>query len=216
MKALLAGVVVSLLLVCSCTVASAAGAAKCPAAIRFLGRNAGYWHHRYWRAAHSRGPSAVAVVSRTRRHTTFGCPASMSFRHGPVYWYHQLLDHWLRLKVVRVASRLAGTPYLFGGDGPGGFDCSGFVEYVYRLAISLRLPRTTFEQWRSHLGRPVARKALKAGDEVFFYPSWSGPDHAGIYIGGGRFIDAPHTGATVRVNLLRFYPEYVGARRYVR
>ena len=115
--------------------------------------------------------------------------------------------HWGH-KVVRYARRFFGTPYVWGGSSPRyGFDCSGFVRYVYGH-FGISLPHSSFaDMWR---GRRVLRKYLKPGDLVFFY----GGGHVGIYIGGNRMIDAPHTGAVVHITTMNLYGyEYYGARR---
>lgn len=111
---------------------------------------------------------------------------------------------------VRLASEFLGTPYKWGGAAPGGFDCSGLVQYVYAKS-GVHVPRTTYDQWKS--GTPVGRGQLQAGDVVFFEPSARGPGHEGLYIGGGRFIEAPHTGASVRISTLAGRRDYVGGRR---
>jgi peptidoglycan DL-endopeptidase CwlO len=111
---------------------------------------------------------------------------------------------------VRIANRLTGIPYHWGGASPrSGFDCSGFVMYVYgKLGISL--PHYTVSQYRR--GRFVRRSRLRAGDLVFFH----GLNHVGIYAGGGKYIHAPGTGSSVRWASLASSPSYYGARRIVR
>jgi peptidoglycan DL-endopeptidase CwlO len=101
---------------------------------------------------------------------------------------------------VAVAERYLGTPYLWGGESPSGFDCSGLVQYAYgQLGISL--PRTSQQQ--ATVGAPVAGLAsAQPGDLVFFAGSdgsASAPGHVGIYIGNGEMVDAPYTGEAVRV-----------------
>jgi cell wall-associated NlpC family hydrolase len=112
-------------------------------------------------------------------------------------------------KVVHYARKFLGTPYAWGGTSPRtGFDCSGFVRYVYSH-FGITLPHSSFaDLWR---GRAVTRRDLKPGDLVFF----DGAGHVGIYVGGDRFIDAPHTGAVVRISTLNWYGGYYGARRVI-
>jgi cell wall-associated NlpC family hydrolase len=111
-------------------------------------------------------------------------------------------------RAVALARAELGVPYVWGGESPSGFDCSGLVQYVYgRLGVSL--PRVAADQYRA--GRHVSRSRLRAGDLVFF----DHLGHVGIYMGGGRFIHAPHTGTVVQISSLSgWYAEtYVGATR---
>jgi cell wall-associated NlpC family hydrolase len=110
---------------------------------------------------------------------------------------------------VGVAMQYLGTPYVWGGASPGGFDCSGLVAFVYgQLGVSL--PHHAADQY--NYGVPVSRDQLEPGDLVFF----DGLGHVGIYIGGGQFIHAPHTGDVVKISSLNdswYAATYVGARR---
>ena len=111
-------------------------------------------------------------------------------------------------RAAGLARRYIGVPYAWGGASPGhGFDCSGLVMYVYSK-LGVNLPHHAASQYR--YGRKVSRWALKPGDLVFF----SGLGHVGLFIGNGRFIDAPQSGAVVRVtSLASRSSSFVGARR---
>jgi cell wall-associated NlpC family hydrolase len=112
---------------------------------------------------------------------------------------------------------LVGTPYRYGGNTPAsGFDCSGLIGYVYRDAAGISLPRSTRELIA--MGVPnVGREALRSGDLVFFATSGGGRvSHAGIYVGEGRFVHAPSSGGTVRLDSLadRYWQSsYLKAKR---
>jgi cell wall-associated NlpC family hydrolase len=112
-------------------------------------------------------------------------------------------------RVVRYARRFVGVPYAWGGTSPRtGFDCSGFVRYVYKR-FGISLPHSSYGDM-AH-GRPVVRKHLLPGDLVFF----AGGSHVGIYVGSNRMIDAPYSGAVVHITTMSdwYAYEYDGARR---
>jgi peptidoglycan DL-endopeptidase CwlO len=110
--------------------------------------------------------------------------------------------------VVGIAMHYLGTPYVWGGASPSGFDCSGLVMYVYGQ-VGVSLPHSSYAQYG--YGTAVARSDLQPGDLVFF----DGLGHVGIYVGGGSFIHAPHTGDVVKISSLSgwYASTYVGARR---
>lgn len=117
--------------------------------------------------------------------------------------------------VLMRAIGLVGTPYLYGGNTPqSGFDCSGLVTYVYRDMLDLRLPRTSRELAQVQ-GPRIAPEKLAAADLVFFGSKGS-VSHVGIYVGEGRFVHAPSTGGTVRLDHLDgtyWRDHYSGAKR---
>lgn len=115
--------------------------------------------------------------------------------------------------VVSLALQYLGVPYLWGGATPGGFDCSGLVQYVY-AQLGVSLPHNTVAQWHDPIAVSIPRDQLQPGDLVFF----NRLDHVGIYIGGGYIIDAPHTGTDVRIDSLSegwYAANYDGAKRVV-
>ena len=124
-----------------------------------------------------------------------GC-ASTTAPRGPEY--SRLSDEQADDITIH-ALGLVGTPYRYGGNTPeGGFDCSGLIGYVYRSRIGTAPPRTVAQL--SDFGRPVSADELRTGDLVLF--GRGRPTHAGIYVGQGRFVHAPSTGGTVRLDSL--------------
>ena len=114
-------------------------------------------------------------------------------------------------RVVKFARRYLGVRYVYGGTSPrSGFDCSGFTRFVY-AHFGITLPHYSGAQFG--LGRRVSRAGLRPGDLVFF----DGLGHVGLYIGGGRFIHAPHSGTRVSIDSLDgwYAGRYDGARRLI-
>ncbi len=113
---------------------------------------------------------------------------------------------------------LVGTPYRYGGNTPqGGFDCSGLVTYVFRDMLDLRLPRTSRELAEVQGPRIEPRKLAPA--DLVFFGSRGNVSHVGIYVGEGRFVHAPSTGGTVRLDYLDgpyWKDHYSGAKRVLR
>jgi cell wall-associated NlpC family hydrolase len=102
--------------------------------------------------------------------------------------------------VAELARTMVGAPYKYGGLNPKtGFDCSGLVYFTHR-SVGITLPRTSQAQYRST--RPVQRDDLVPGDLVFFRIRRSNISHVGIYVGDDRFVHAPSSGKTVRINSL--------------
>ncbi|WP_350403638.1 C40 family peptidase [Pseudomonas sp. W17] len=112
---------------------------------------------------------------------------------------------------------LVGTPYRWGGNTPdAGFDCSGLIGYVYRDAAGISLPRSTREMIGMQ-APDVGKNALQTGDLIFFATNGgSQVSHAGIYVGEGRFVHAPATGGTVKLDSLSkayWQKAYLSAKR---
>lgn len=116
-------------------------------------------------------------------------------------------------EAVWQAKQFIGTPYVWGGTSPKGFDCSGFTQYVYGK-LGINLPRTSQEQ--AQVGQAVGNISLaRPGDLVFFAGAdgtASAPGHVGIYLGNGQMIDAPYTGTNVRIEPVSDAGPIVGIR----
>lgn len=131
--------------------------------------------------------------------------------------YNQDQQNWsARAREVLVnALSLTGIRYKYGGSTPEtGFDCSGFVRYVFKQAASLTLPRSAIEI--SQLGTPVPKNELQPGDLVFFNTLKSTFSHVGIYLGNNKFIHSPSSGGKVRVENMQdsyWTKRYNGAQR---
>jgi peptidoglycan DL-endopeptidase CwlO len=134
-------------------------------------------------------PAAVGVSASTPEGSTVAPPSV----HGGV---------------VGIAMHYLGVPYVWGGSTPRGFDCSGFVAYVF-AQIGVSLPHSSYAMFG--MGTPVSISELQPGDLVFF----TGASHMGIYIGGGQFIHSPHTGDVVKISSLSGYysSNFAGGRR---
>jgi len=127
---------------------------------------------------------------------------------------HAESAHGPMSEVVLRALALLGTPYRWGGQAPGGFDCSGLVSHVVQQAIGVILPRSAAAM--SQIGDAIERSTLRAGDLLFFITRRQEVSHVGIYVGEGRFVHATRTGGDVRVSALdeRYWStRFVGARR---
>jgi cell wall-associated NlpC family hydrolase len=130
-------------------------------------------------------------------------PRRHLLNHRRAHPAHAFGDH-----IAAYARHFLGVPYSWGGTTPRtGFDCSGLVRFVYRR-FGIRLPHSSWGDLS--YGHRISRRSLRPGDLVFFY----GAGHVGIYVGHGRFIDAPHTGARVRISTMGAYSGYYSARRF--
>ncbi|WP_317889863.1 cell wall-binding repeat-containing protein [Sutcliffiella deserti] len=140
---------------------------------------------------------ANAVSSAVESHLKFGEPVI----DGQVFDVNS---------IISTARQYMGVPYLWGGITPSGFDCSGYLGYVFNKH-GISLPRTVAEMWEK--GTSVSQPEV--GDIVFFTTYKAGPSHAGIYIGNNEFIHASSTsGVTIHsMSNSYFYPRYLGAKR---
>ncbi|HGM1070157.1 TPA: C40 family peptidase [Neisseria gonorrhoeae] len=119
-------------------------------------------------------------------------------------------------ELIGSAMGLLGIAYSYGGTSVStGFDCSGFMQHIFKRAMGINLPRTSAEQAR--MGAPVARSELQPGDMVFFRTlGGSRISHVGLYIGNNRFIHAPRTGKNIEITSLShkyWSGKYAFARR---
>jgi peptidoglycan DL-endopeptidase CwlO len=145
------------------------------------------------RLASGQAPTAPAPVVGVSGSTPEGSTVAPPNTHGGV---------------VGIAMRYLGVRYVWGGASPAGFDCSGLVMYVF-AQIGIALPHSSYAQFG--MGTPVSMSQLQPGDLVFF----AGASHVGIYIGGGQFIHAPHTGDVVKISSLTgwYSSTFAGGRR---
>jgi cell wall-associated NlpC family hydrolase len=171
------------------------------------------------RIAHYPGPRAAAPVPRWLPRLLLlsllllsACASGPSPRAGHARPPDSVAANGVLIRAIG----LVGTPYRYGGNSPeGGFDCSGLVQFVFRDSAGIRLPRSTRELVAMQ-APAVGRGELQPGDLLFFSPGGGGASHIGIYVGEGRFVHAPSSGGTVRLDLLAtpyWRSAYSGARR---
>ncbi|WP_216829911.1 C40 family peptidase [Alkalihalobacterium elongatum] len=146
-------------------------------------------------AAASGGAQTIQNQTQLKSSTTAPQPAQQAFNV---------------MNLIADAADLVGTPYLWGGTTPSGFDCSGFLQYVFRNQ-GVSIPRTAAQQWAA--GRSVDKPSV--GDVVFFQTYTNGPSHNGIYIGNNQFIHSgSSTGVTVTSMSNSYWSQrYLGAKR---
>ena len=110
------------------------------------------------------------------------------------------------VNLERIATSYIGTAYVWGGSSPfTGFDCSGLVQWVYREALGIELPRTTYIQQYVGESIPLDVDELRMGDLLFFYDTAEGTHHVAMYLADGYYIHAPHTGDVVRIASMEEY-----------
>lgn len=118
--------------------------------------------------------------------------------------------------IINTAQKYMGVPYVWGGQTPSGFDCSGFTQYVMK-ENGISIPRTAAEQFAA--GKAIDKAKLQVGDLVFFTTYKAGASHVGFYMGNGKFIHASSAAEQVSISSLdeEYYTQrYIGARRYTR
>lgn len=147
-----------------------------------------------------RGLLAMALVSLLAACGTPGPSRPPQTPAPEVRRYDEPVAPEASLAVAMHAMGLVGTPYRYGGNTPeSGFDCSGLIGYVHWEAAQIRTPRTVAEL--SNWGQPVSVDAVRTGDLAVFTVRGR-TTHAGIYVGNGRFVHAPSTGGTVKLDRL--------------
>lgn len=114
----------------------------------------------------------------------------------------------VRNEAADIAARMVGQPYVYGGESPSGFDCSGLVHYAYEQA-GAAVPRTTRQQYRAVRTRYVDQ--LAPGDVIFFRLKSASPSHVGIYLGDGRFVHALNANHPVRIDRIddRYWQRHI-------
>ncbi len=156
-------------------------------------------------------PSTTTIVTPRGSHQAVYSESTMPSATAKVFY--DAVDQAGNL-VISALSYM-GINYKYGGNEPdAGFDCSGFVRYVYNNTLGLVLPRTSAEM--SNKGDKVKKDDLKPGDLVFFNTLKRAFSHVGIYVGEGKFVHAPSTGGVVRVESMEipyWQQRFNGARR---
>lgn len=118
----------------------------------------------------------------------------------------------IAMSLTRSAMRFIGTPYVFGGTSPSGFDCSGYTQHVFAM-LGIALPRLADAQY--YAGHRIVG-GMTTGDLVFFQTYEPGPSHVGIYVGGGKFIHSSSHGVMIsRLDNSYWRARYIGAKRVV-
>jgi cell wall-associated NlpC family hydrolase len=146
--------------------------------------------------------SSDAAMSTTKRADQFG-----RFARGIISRTSSIA-----MSLTRSAMRFIGTPYVFGGTSPSGFDCSGYTQHVFAM-LGISLPRTADAQY--YAGKPTVG-GMQMGDLVFFQTYLPGPSHVGIYLGSGKFISSSGHGVMVSSLSDRYWAaRYIGAKRVV-
>lgn len=149
--------------------------------------------------------NTMAATPATAKFASFGAPTPTTYYPTTAYANAQTNQpSFFNTKVqglIAKAKTLIGLPYRFGGTSPvSGFDCSGFMQYIFKQTAGISLPRRSEEMASS--GHYVSRDQLQAGDMVFFKTHGSNISHVGMYIGDNQFIHAPRTGKSIEITSL--------------
>lgn len=165
--------------------------------------------------------SATAVMlaacgSSGKKAPRAGAKQSVAQKVQPVRISHIDRAHGSQ-EIMLQSMGLVGTPYKWGGSNTAtGFDCSGMIQYIYKTALGVNLPRTAREM--AAASRKISDLQLKPGDLVFFNTSKRTKySHVGIYIGNGEFIHAPSSGKTIQTEKLSkpyYAKNYLGAHTF--
>lgn len=117
--------------------------------------------------------------------------------------------------IITTSMKYLGVPYKFGGTTPKGFDCSGYLQYIFN-ENGVKIPRTADEQYK--VGTNITQPQLQSGDLVFFTTYSKGASHCGLYLGNGKFIHASSSKG-IRIDELNnsyWKPRYIGAKRIIK
>jgi cell wall-associated NlpC family hydrolase len=162
-------------------------------------------------------PSTEVPLTSPEANLHFQAETQLNDNEAPLSQDEPLPSNWSSRaqEVLLSALSLTGIRYKYGGNNPDtGFDCSGFVRYVFNQAVQLGLPRSALEM--SRVGMKVAKKELQPGDLVFFNTMRKTFSHVGIYIGNNRFIHSPSRGGAVKVEDMQldyWQKRFSGAKR---
>ncbi|KVE33034.1 C40 family peptidase [Burkholderia sp. TSV86] len=146
--------------------------------------------------------ACAGAPQKTARPSSSGMSITTPRAYAPPRGFPNFVDHSVGREEISIqAMSLVGVPYRWGGNTPeSGFDCSGLVRYVVDRAANVNLPRTTADM--SAIGDSIEPDGIAPGDLIFFNTSGRPHSHVGIYVGKLRFVNAPSTGGTVRLDYL--------------
>ncbi|MDO4879041.1 MAG: C40 family peptidase [Neisseria sp.] len=162
-------------------------------------------------ASNHGGKGKPAVQARTQGGKRPAAKNTATAAQQPIRIKHVSRLHGSQELMLR-GMDLIGTPYRWGGSNDSGFDCSGMVQYIYKNAVNVNLPRSSRDM--AAASRTIRRQDLQTGDLVFFDTAGNGTvSHVGLYLGGGKFLHSPRSGSTVQTETLD-KPYY--AKRFIK